>query len=168
MPLDRKPSSKRSHQLVNHMEMGQNFKLLNRRELLWFPKCGLWWTSLEWLWKRGKSLPGTPLGPHCHGMFCFLEFPFNWGFHSNPAKEVENFWFHWERLWSQTKFAWIPCILVSSFVWWRQSPTSKDCCEYMMKQCRTVPGSPVAKTLLPMQGARVWSLVREIDLKCHN
>ena len=31
-----------------------------------------------------------------------------------------------------------------------------------------VPGSPVAKTMLPMQGAQVRSLVRELALTRHN
>ena len=29
-------------------------------------------------------------------------------------------------------------------------------------------GGPVAKTLFPMQGAWVWSLVRELDPTCQN
>ena len=29
-------------------------------------------------------------------------------------------------------------------------------------------GGPVAKTLFPMQGAWVWSLVRELDSTCQN
>ena len=33
---------------------------------------------------------------------------------------------------------------------------------------RDFPGGPVAKTVLPMQGTRVWSLVRELDPMCHN
>ena len=30
------------------------------------------------------------------------------------------------------------------------------------------PGDPVAKTALLLQGAQVWSLVRELDPTCHN
>ena len=30
------------------------------------------------------------------------------------------------------------------------------------------PGGPVAKTLLPMQGAWIQSLIRELDSACHN
>ena len=33
---------------------------------------------------------------------------------------------------------------------------------------RDFPGGPVVKTTLPMQGARVRSLVRELDPTCHN
>ena len=33
---------------------------------------------------------------------------------------------------------------------------------------RHVPGSPVAKTALPMQGARVRCPVRELDVSCHS
>ena len=33
---------------------------------------------------------------------------------------------------------------------------------------RDFPGGPVAKTVLPKQGTRVWSLVRELDPTCHS
>ena len=35
-------------------------------------------------------------------------------------------------------------------------------------QLRDFPGGPVAKTLLPMQGAWVRSPVRDLDPTCHN
>ena len=34
------------------------------------------------------------------------------------------------------------------------------------KELSNFPGGPVAKTALPMQGARVWSMVRELDPTC--
>ena len=33
---------------------------------------------------------------------------------------------------------------------------------------RDFPGGPVVKTLLPMQGVQVSSLVRELDPACYN
>ena len=30
------------------------------------------------------------------------------------------------------------------------------------------PGGPVAKTVLPIQGAQFWSLVKELDPTCHS
>ena len=33
---------------------------------------------------------------------------------------------------------------------------------------KDLPGGPVAKTLLPMQGAWIQSLARELDPLCHN
>ena len=33
---------------------------------------------------------------------------------------------------------------------------------------RDFPGGPVAKTVLPMQGAQVLSLAGELDFICHN
>ena len=40
---------------------------------------------------------------------------------------------------------------------------------YALKlKVKEVPGGPVAKTLVPMQGAWARSLVRELDLTCRN
>ena len=45
----------------------------------------------------------------------------------------------------------------------------QPCDAYQKRYCRDFPGGPVAKTsLLPVQGARVRSLVRELDPTCHN